>query len=94
MNVPPETGLLDDATIRPDGKKGYTPHEPPQLAEKGVPFSLQPQPSWSRAHEPPHSVKLGTPAWSPYGGSVSKKPSLGRWPDAAPFWSSNWMPCS
>ena len=63
MNVPPETGLLDDATIRPDGKKGYTPHEPPQLAEKGVPFSLQPQPSWSRAHEPPpaHVYTTGRP---------------------------------
>ena len=86
MNVPAETGLLDDATIRPDGKKGYTPHEPPQLPEKGVPFSLQP--------EPPQSVNTGTPALSAVGGSVSKKPSLGRWPEWAPFWSSNWMPCS
>ena len=85
MNVPAETGLLDDATIRPDGKKGYTPHEPPQLPEKGVPFSLQ----FSA-----QSVNTGTPALSAVGGSVSKKPSLGRWPEAAPFWSSNWMPCS
>ena len=30
---------MDDATIRPDGKKGYTPHEPLHVAEKGAPLS-------------------------------------------------------
>ena len=91
MNVPAETGLLDDATIRPDGKKGYTPHEPPQLAVKGVPFSLQ---GWPCQLDSVQSEITGTPALSAVGGSVSKKPSLGRWPEWAPFWSSNWMPCS